>query len=94
MKLTKKQREEVVHLLRCAADCGNLYEALTAIADEVINGFVVNPSSELAEIHRLSYTARWAVEADFPAMPYEMQCLEAAARVKEGSWPCTKEHHR
>lgn len=76
MKLTAKQRAEVVELLRCAADANSLGVAAECLLED--------PISEPWEWAR---HARQAVNRELRALDYSTQCLEAAARVEEGSWP-------
>ena len=88
--MTKREREQVVELLRCAADCccdrpgdktitSPYYEALAAVG---------------SANHHLAWLARCAVMTE--RFGYAMECgveeygdalLEAAARVEEGSYP-------
>jgi hypothetical protein len=71
--MTKRQRAQVVELLRCAADVGSISHA-----DEWF-GFV----------DRSVWNSAFQALVDVPdeVQEYELRLLEAAARVEEGSWP-------
>ena len=74
--MTKSQRAQVVELLRCAVDVRSLGAAKTA--------------GEFSDkTWTLACKARTAVSVEFGpgVLPYHLQCLEAAARVEEKSWP-------
>jgi hypothetical protein len=78
--MTKKQRAQVVELLRCAADIR-------------ITGTMI-PRARAAYLlgtpertQRLAEDAWTAVLNDVGMSLYQYELLEAAARVEEGSWP-------
>ncbi len=95
--MTKKQRAQVVELLRCAADlavCGERDSALGFAAkrlDMQTIPFLVSKHcdghwSQLIRSHgpiRDSIDHKWQICGD----GYEFCLLEAAQRVEEGSWP-------
>ena len=93
--MTKSQRDQIVEILRCAADLSSAprpdstspyYEALAAIG----SGTHYEPSS-----HYLAWSARCelmremkgSILEDFTNEEYRDALLEAAARVEEKSWP-------
>ena len=77
MKLTKRQRAEVVELLRCAADRG--YGIRTTSAWLRMHGLEVS-----AQVEELAVKAWWAVPS---RIDHTQACLEAAQRVESGEWP-------
>ena len=88
MKLTAKQRAEVVELLRCAADLSLngpvVYGVRPGIGEASLRiyGDVCNRTWEIGA---LSY--KYIERADFSDSEYAFTCLEAAARVEEKNWP-------
>lgn len=91
MKLSKKQREQVVELLRCAADLAETgrYSALFG-GPAVAAARCIKPASAVS-VHA-SKAARDAAprgekEGARNADDFIGVALEAAARVEEGSWP-------
>ena len=72
--MTKREQAQVVELLRCAADSGH-----TVFWTAVLIGA---PD----RIETAASAARWYASA-FGYMNYRLECLEAAVRVEEGSWP-------
>lgn len=84
--MTNEEREQVVELLRCAADVGGLgkaYERAYGVAM-----LQVNPKTrrERHPVWWLAMKARTDLN-DGRWTRYADTCLEAAARVEEGSWP-------
>jgi hypothetical protein len=77
VKLTKKQRAEVVELLRCAAD--REYGIRTTSNWLYFRGLRISFQAEEAAME-----AWWSVPS---RDDHRQACLEAAARVEEGSWP-------
>ena len=77
--MTKRQREQVVELLRCAADDdGRLAGTLAQWPDELTE----DQCSVIANAHYETYFQR-----PFDQRDRVQACLEAAARVEEGVWP-------
>lgn len=91
--MTKREREQVVELLRCAAEhviTGNRPETALTITTETLFDWQQDNGDE---INRLARHAEQAVCASmlrewmtFDVARYE-RLLEAAARVEEGSYP-------
>jgi hypothetical protein len=85
--VTKKEREQVVDLLRCAAD--EWFTVGGGIATAARDIGVFNTQTRLVAV------AAWERAADvicfwnrdLSGFSYGHVCLEAAARVEEGSWP-------
>ena len=77
--MTPDEREQVVELLRCAADLGNRNEGLVLSAAVRLGKRLDGPEVEIA---RRTWNAVFV-----PGMDDEEAILEAAARVEEGSWP-------
>lgn len=78
--LTEHERDQVVELLRCAADLYNIGEVTPR---SIATAGVVD------EYHR-SYIKRLAREAEADVIGCDDRTralLEAAQRVEEGSWP-------
>ena len=85
--MTKKQRAQVVELLRCAADCGvhGSFFGLVGMVD----------AAEHLEADKTIDDLAWKVRDMIPhnllygpdSEHYRHALLEAAARVEEGSWP-------
>jgi hypothetical protein len=73
VKLTKKQRAEVVELLRCAFDQGSLFAACVEL--------------DRLDLENEAHLAAWNVIAGNRTVVWLDAYLEAAARVEEGSWP-------
>ena len=71
--MTKRQRAQVVELLRCAAD-QNISLGIAACY------------LGLSDWHRHQAFLPWDSSYNWFS-DYREQCLEAAARVEEGSWP-------
>jgi len=90
--MTKRQRAQVVELLRCANDVYRVgrdgFFGGTAVACVWIHG--ERESDQVRRIWRLA-NAAWDAAAgsmtDLRTWSYADVCLEAAARVEEGSWP-------
>ena len=84
MKLTRKQREQVVELLRCTVwECQRVRNAgLYGVAHQL----------GLRTWERRSHTV-WKAARDArmhvadPTLDYAAACLEAAQLVEEGLWP-------
>ena len=99
--MTPEEREQVVELLRCAADDAPP-ETLMAVrrfepdAAVAINGMfgAVPDGNDLVGSERVVWNLAWSVRSEMPeALKYGdtgeyRQCLlEAAALVEEGRWP-------
>lgn len=84
--MTKRQREQVVELLRCAADIAvtktwRLWGCGPTAADDLMASERTRTLAELA-------ITRVSSGDDAPdGYAYISAALEAAARVEEGSWP-------
>ena len=85
MKMTKKQRAEVVELLRCGADCVD--EGLTPLtyacryldmSDSVLSSAV----DARCAVSRALRTPRFLEGSE-----YRYELLEAAQRVEDKEWP-------
>lgn len=96
--LTKKQRAEVVELLRCAADLCNIDSSHGLYSVARLMGYhtwdsaaAVAADDEQARMFALVWhqacLARNHVHGDGYWYGYWHECLEAAQRVEEGSWP-------
>ena len=90
--MTKKQRALVVELLRCGADLHRVGLADDTGPHHVFGGIGVatnflDASYEAWEAAKDSWEAVAASMTDFTGWTYGDVCLEAAARVEEGSWP-------
>ena len=79
MRLTKKQRAEVVELLRCAAD---LWESGRAWAPIIVSIEWHDFAPTTNGLALLAADCAWQYPPDTLAT-----LLEAAQRVDEGSWP-------
>lgn len=86
--MTKREREQVVELLRCCADeclsgkkpTPGLYVTAQDLGHRTWEmGRMKSRVWSLARDARLAVDILWA--------PYEVTCLEAAARVEEGEYP-------
>ena len=83
--MTRRQREQVVELLRCAADLARFSyaEGIHTAAYEL--DMLIPPAG--TKLKEMAIRARREVNVDMGFGPYEDSCLEAAARIEEGSWP-------
>ncbi len=81
--MTRKQREQVVELLRCGADLRSITAAGYALGH--CDG--INPCTSVFVLAVKAYTDMPDVihAGGYHAWPHS--CLEAAQRVEEGSWP-------
>lgn len=78
--MTKRERAQVVELLRCAADCQQSYRAPIAGACCDLYGGLQTNAFDLAH----------AAKDDVPDLgleDYQTRLLEAALRVEQGEWP-------
>jgi hypothetical protein len=77
--LSKRQREQLVELLRCAADRCDGLDAL----------FGFRPTALALDNPNLSYVASDALLATVgdEGDDWQAACLEVASRVEEGLWP-------
>lgn len=83
--MTRAQRAQVVELLRCTADDGN---SGGLFGTSFGGGWPAKGEEALVRVHVLAVQARQEVEREHPwTLDYAETCLEAAARVEEGSWP-------
>lgn len=86
MKMTKKQRAEVVELLRCVWDRRNSDDVVSCRSTGIRIG------AEAMTIHLAikarNRTAMERFDEGLPALDsYHDECLEAAARIEEGWTP-------
>lgn len=86
--MTKREREQVVEMLRCAADerpdfgLNGMFDACGRYSDKTIN------SAWAALLSVARCEARDFVATVLPIDEgYRVQLLEAASRVEERSWP-------
>jgi len=84
--VTNRQREQVVELLRCAADYDHWTGGIAGITQ------AVSYLEAARDVARLAWRCRGVVEfltreKRYGIEAYREQLLEAAARVEEGSWP-------
>lgn len=81
-RMTKRQRAQVVELLRCTADDGKdggLFN--TSFGGE----WPTNDDKKAIAVHCYAVHARQSVEAEHPwTLSYDETCLEAALRVEQG----------
>lgn len=75
--MTRREREQVVELLRCAAD---LY-----YTERDEHQPTRTAAREDEELRTLAWEAIYATTVPEPS--FHLKLLEAAARVEEGSWP-------
>lgn len=91
--MTKKQREQVVELLRCAADACNvdsshgLYSVARMMNHDTWDSAAAKTPRGDATVWHQACLARNHVHANGYWFGYWHECLEAAQRVEEGSWP-------
>lgn len=76
--MTAEEREQVVELLRCAADVDSIGDAHDHIYGRGGAGTYYDVWSHAVFLRK---------SAKRPGMDYRTACLEAAQRVEEGSWP-------
>jgi hypothetical protein len=87
--MTKRQRAQVVELLRCAADvCAidsghGLYSVAHLLGFDTWDSAFAKGNNALAYVWDQACQALNHVHAD----GYWHECLEAAQRVEEGTWP-------
>lgn len=85
--MTRKERAQVVELLRCAADLGisGVSCPLTEASHRLAGLSITDDADDVvrAVIDELS-DPWWSGDT---WEDYATHCLEAAARVEEGSWP-------
>jgi hypothetical protein len=83
MKLSKRQRAQVVELLRCAADVVSETRLPIARASDYLGLYSDDVIVDLAHAARMDVSDGWPDSDDV----YRQGVLEAAARVEEGTWP-------
>lgn len=89
--MTKRQRAQVVELLRCAADVcladssHGLYSVAHLMGHDTWDTVTVTGGSAL--VWNMARRARNHVHGNGYWWGYWHECLEAAARVEEGTWP-------
>jgi hypothetical protein len=83
--VTKREREQVVELLRCAADIDELFDSIGIVCAGWWLGYV----DFISHCERPYELAQEAVSSVLSngQMEYSERLLEAAARVEEGTWP-------
>ena len=81
--MTKRQRAQVVELLRCAADCKSLTTAGYALG--YCDG--KNPCLPVFALACEAYTHIHKIPTHWYWARPQKSLLEAAARVEEGSYP-------
>ena len=81
--MTKRQREQVVELLRCGADAKSLVRAGYALG----HCDLVNPCSKVYLLADEAYTRIHRIPSSWYWVRCRMPLLEAAQRVEDGSWP-------
>jgi hypothetical protein len=82
--MTKRQRSQVVKLLRCAADNAAREVFLPLITAVKEGGFSPAISQAAFDVYRITFQEQPA------SVEHDRECaalLEAAARVEEGRWP-------
>lgn len=88
MRLTKKQREQVVELLRCAADWPRDQEQVNGIALTVGSLDLEGQDDVVNAAFRARGSVKTAMDDfELSEADYRDKLLEAAMRVEEGSWP-------
>lgn len=97
--MTREEREQVVELLRCAADVDPHAENDMDTLGPVLAGWYLGHRSDSTfapdRVSDLAAVAWQSVAQDLgikwphrvSADAYRLELLEAAARVEEGSWP-------
>lgn len=98
MKISKRQRAQVVELLRCAADLGIVDNNPCPLTEAAHNLGLMRWTSaidyERDEAVRLADRAigetEWLDEPSGSWRGFGVRCLEAAARVEEGFWPAPR----
>jgi hypothetical protein len=88
--MTKRERAQVVELLRCAVEkdkngAGGIFGSVMALYEPT----AANSSDLTGKVRRLWMLACRARDAVGPwwSLHYDFQCLEAALRVEQGEWP-------
>lgn len=79
--MTKREREQVVELLRCAADLAQRNEGCVLAASDRL---YATTDSKLVDIGLDAWSDAYPEDDWFQRDLYAL--LEAAARVEEGSW--------
>lgn len=89
MKLGKRQRAQVVELLRCAADGRWHGIGLTMAGYALGHCDGINPCTRIYTLACDAYTKVNGIPSEWYWASYRRRTglLEAAARVEEGSWP-------
>lgn len=77
--MTKRERAQVVELLRCAADGGTL--SPWPPIPNTIEWLAWEAKRAINADESLTYNQRWG------GRTYQWRLLEAAQRVEEGTWP-------
>lgn len=89
MKITKRQREQVVELLRCGADgrAGGVGLTMAGYALGYCDG--VNPCTPIFSLACDAYMKINGVPSEWYWVNWRRRrgLLEAAQRVEEGTWP-------
>jgi hypothetical protein len=85
-------RKQVVALLRCAADCSGIAGAFQAMTGIEVTGAHYRPGGRAAyPVWDMAVKAREAIDLECAGLDvrpnYDQQCLMAAQRVEEGTWP-------
>lgn len=87
--MTKRERAQVVELLRCAADNAQ-HRPWSGVYSTAVELGLLNPWRRFAAgvvAWRRAGAARRAVHGEGAWLGYEHECLEAAARIEEGGYP-------
>lgn len=83
--MTRRQREQVVELLRCAADFDGKFDYVGLVAGGFLLDYVdfINPCKPT---YAIADDVVWSILFDEP-VDYQHRLLEAALRVEQGEWP-------
>lgn len=79
--MTKKEREQVVELLRCAADMADIAMIPITRASGALG------HDDNSDVWWLARNARIAVDGESLWPEQRTSLLEAALRVEQGEWP-------
>jgi hypothetical protein len=86
--MTKRQRAQVVELLRVAADINGIASAFELMTGIEVTGAHYQPGGRRNyPIWDMAVRAREAVADDGQWTEYRWSCLEAAQRVEDHQWP-------
>lgn len=87
--MTRKQRAQVVELLRCAADGRGHGNGLATVGYSTGECDGINPCSKVYALASAAYVEISGISSEWYWASYRMRrgLLEAAARIEEGSYP-------